>query len=367
MRISIGILARNEASHIRHTIVSLLSQDVMQDREVDVVQILVLPNGCTDNTAEVARSALLEGCPCHSGGRITWAVHELAHGGKSNAWNEFIHRFSDQAADYVFLVDADVLLHRTSCLSGMLSKLDAAPDAHVCAGWPVKHYAFKPCKTLWERVSLAGSAQTLAGAGWICGMLYCGRGSVLRRIWMPPGLLTEDGFLRAMVLTDRFTAQDNLARVIADPEAVVVYETYTRIRDIVAAQRRMAAGTAMNAIIYSHLWENSTLADDAGQIIRRKNAENPGWAVELVREHVRNEGVGLFPRGFLSRPLRKLTAMPIAGAIKQFPLIVLRALKTAIFGYLGNRTLESSNLLSAWRAKDTGSARVAKGGNVSGE
>ena len=65
MIVSIGMLAYNEAAGIGKTISSLLAQSVFREAsaaaQVSAWEIVVVPNGCTDDTAQVAEVALRSG------------------------------------------------------------------------------------------------------------------------------------------------------------------------------------------------------------------------------------------------------------------------------------------------------------------
>ena len=59
MKISIGILAYNESESIGLTLQSLFEQSLFTDANCQTaIEIVVVPNGCSDNTAEVARNLL---------------------------------------------------------------------------------------------------------------------------------------------------------------------------------------------------------------------------------------------------------------------------------------------------------------------
>ena len=109
-RLSVGILAYNEAASIATTIDSIFAQSFFHDvpAEVSAVEVVCVPNGCTDDTAARARAAFdvaLAGAP---DGRVQCRVVELPRGGKTAAWNEFVHRISDPEADFLLLMDGDV-------------------------------------------------------------------------------------------------------------------------------------------------------------------------------------------------------------------------------------------------------------------
>lgn len=63
--VTISMLARNEAKVIGATIRSLISQSIFNEASaasfgVDRVELLIIPNGCTDDTAKEAKLALAE-------------------------------------------------------------------------------------------------------------------------------------------------------------------------------------------------------------------------------------------------------------------------------------------------------------------
>ncbi len=55
IRCTIGVMAYNEAQNIRHALHALLAQEL---QTVEVVEILVMASGCTDDTVELASAGL---------------------------------------------------------------------------------------------------------------------------------------------------------------------------------------------------------------------------------------------------------------------------------------------------------------------
>lgn len=105
------------------------------------VEVIVVPNGCTDQTASVAEAALERYIRCHEA--ATARVESLPEGGKSNAWNQLIHRIAPENTDYYFLMDADIELLTSDTLERMLGVLLSNPHAQIATDTPVKHIAKK--------------------------------------------------------------------------------------------------------------------------------------------------------------------------------------------------------------------------------
>ena len=254
MNVSIGILAYNESGSISATLLSLFQQSLLNQSEPNcAIEVVVVPNGCTDETASVARAKLEELVQTVRPG-VRAVVCEVEQSGKSNAWNLYVHEFSDPAADYLFLMDADIKFLEPHTLRHMIEILEATPSAWVSVDTPVKDVEIKEKKNLLERLSVSVSK---GGSGVaICGQLYCGRASVLRGIWMPPGLPVEDGFLAAMIVTDRFTSKEVFERIVRAEAASHVFEAYTNPITLLRHEQRIIVGSTINAFIYGDLWAN---------------------------------------------------------------------------------------------------------------
>jgi glycosyltransferase involved in cell wall biosynthesis len=99
MKTSVLIPAHNEADYLPACLNALLASDPVQGG----VQVVVIANGCTDNTAEIARGYAQQAEAM--GWQLT--VLDLAHGGKLNAWN-----MGEAAAtgEVLIYLDADVVV-----------------------------------------------------------------------------------------------------------------------------------------------------------------------------------------------------------------------------------------------------------------
>ncbi|HLL90496.1 MAG TPA: glycosyltransferase, partial [Tepidisphaeraceae bacterium] len=243
-RISIGILAHNESAVICDTLQSLFAQTLLTDVPPRrTIEVIVVPNGCSDDTAAVARAALEELAKDRPG--VTWAVHDLARPGKADAWNDYVHQFADPAADLVYLLDADIRFIQPQTLANMLTTLAAEPDARAVTDAQVKDVALLPRKSLAQRLSLVASRQRpiRKHPHGLCGQCYAVRGDVIRQIWMPAKLpAVEDGFLYASITSDRFTGNGSHTWVVGAPNASHVYEAYSDLPRVIRHEAWIMAG-----------------------------------------------------------------------------------------------------------------------------
>jgi glycosyltransferase involved in cell wall biosynthesis len=341
MKISIGIMAHNEAGHIRDTLTSLAAQDLLtescaEDLNIDIVCVA---NGCTDDTAAVAEQALQDVLTGRN--RISARVGVVDKAGKSHAWNEYVHRLSSPGADYLFLMDSDIRFGGTSTLRHMLEALASAPEAHVAVDTILKDIVFKEKKTAFEKMSLAASDLSLTGPAKIAGSLYCGRGAVLRSIWMPVGLLVEDGFLRAMITTDNFTRPEMPDRIVRAPEATHIFEAVTHLPTLFRHEVRLVVGSAMNFILFDYLSDAIRMhGGHAGVLIQRLNEEKPDWFPALIRERIQACGIWAAPTAFIALPLKQWRRLPVNRAWRRLPSALGRALFNLAAACAANRKLK---------------------------
>jgi len=213
MRLSVGIFAHNEEQNIGATLNSLFEQTLvtdgaLNDLDISALEILCVANGCRDGTADVARSYGHGLAP-----QVSYRVIDLPEPGKARTWNTYVHDLSDPAADFLILMDADIIFDTQDVLEQLLRRLVADPAAQVATDTPLKLFAGDPSKmSVSDRASLAASEQK-SKSGVLCGQLYCARAEALRSIWLPPALPVEDGFLAAMITTSGFTSPDDMSRI----------------------------------------------------------------------------------------------------------------------------------------------------------
>jgi glycosyltransferase involved in cell wall biosynthesis len=355
MLITIGILARNEETRIAKTLSSLFEQTALRcgaERFDNVTwEIIVVANGCSDDTAKCASEAL-EVLRSTSGlSAVDWQVHQLIEGGKSNAWNHLIHDLMSKSTQLVVMLDADIEFGEKETIENCVSALLRNPSAVVAVDQPLKDAVREQNLSLVERASLAISRQSSTGATPIAGSFYCARAQNLREIWMPKGLSGEDGFLRSMIITDCFRKPPDPEKIIRAPEASHYFETLTSPAAIFRHELRLVIGTALNCYL---TWDLLYLATDpkgpgAGVVIRNRLAENPRWYSNVVTNAIRNRGWWVLPRGMLFRRFKKTGSHEsIAKNIQFFALSTAAFLFDLIVFTVANRKLKRGDSVGFW-------------------
>lgn len=353
MIISIGVLAWNEENSIGAALHSLLEQTLIRelaDQAEERLEVVVVPNGCSDHTDEKAAEALRAGAAALPTERFSWRVESLGEAGKVNAWNQFVHRLSNQAADYIFLMDADISFTHPDTLKNMVQALVQNPRAEASVDLPQKHILFKSRKSLGDRLSLAIGQITQSAPAQLTGQLYCARGPMLRRIHMPLGLMVEDGFLKHMLCTHLFTQPSDNTRIIRAPNASHVFEAYFRVMDIFNNQRRQQIGHC----IYTYLRDSlkaDTSGKDAGEVIAENSARDPDWFRKVIRKRVQQAGGWVIYPGAFGVRFKRLKNLSPVQALLRLPVALVAFLMDVIVLVAANRRLRSGQLAGVW--KDT--------------
>lgn len=312
MIVSIGILAYNEEKYIRQTLLSLFQQSVFHEPQknpgVTKWDIVIVPNGCQDNTASMAQTTLDKLVrEVETNADITYQVTELPEAGKANAWNVAVHELTDKKSSMIIMIDADIIFNHPDTIYNAIVGLQQDQHACVSVGSPLKSFIEKEKKSFIEKISINYSRQKQACQAieknpGIAGSFYCARSGVLRGVWMPPGLSGEDGFLRAMVCTDFFRTEPDHRKIIRVPNASHYYEGLTSIREIFKHELRMVIGTSMNCYF---CWDFLLFATDpngpgAGALIKSRLELDPDWYKRYIENCIKNRGLWVLPRGMLT-------------------------------------------------------------------
>lgn len=345
MRISIGILAHQEEGEIGIVLSGLARQTLLKRTDLQI-DIHVVANGCTDCTAEVTAG--------HLNGSVfklptvNAHVHELATAGKANAWNHLVHECVHPDTKYLFLLDADITLVDTTTLSDVLGGLIKNPCAVVAVDEPLKDIQLKQDKTTYERCVLSLSRGTHDFRNAICGQFYCIRYSTAKNVWLPTGVIGDDGFLRAMLLTDGFTRPEDCSKLFFVEGARHAFETRRNLRDILHHQTRLAMGTGLNVLLFAHLREKLKTIPRIENYIRDMNRTDPDWVNSIVTRDVARKRYFVMYRSFLSRRSDYLKTLQFGEAMRKIPFFVFGSAVDLITFVKANQLMRKGTARGYW-------------------
>lgn len=355
MLVTIGILGRNEADKIGQTIQSLLSQsaftpDGSSDDTPYRWQIVVVANGCTDDTAERARDVLLKASSDSGVRKFSFEVVSLERPGKSNAWNEFIHKIAPVETDVFVLMDADIEFGHPDTVANSIKTLLSDPSALVVVGRPLKHFTRKAKPSVLERISIQASKTSDQDPPGIAGSFYCARSATLRNVWMPIGLSVEDGFLAAMITTDGFRGEPDPSRIVRATDATHYFEGLSSIHQIIMHEVRLVIGTLFNCYLCwdALLFLTPASGSGAGATIRELNQSKPDWYARMMSNEIKARGFWVIPAAVVFRRWASWARLPLTKKVSRLPLTIAAFAFDLIVMNIANWRMVTGRAVGFW-------------------
>ena len=308
-------------------------------------EIICVTNGCTDRTPEVVAEFFARKSSEHSdAANFSCRVMNVAQRGKINAWNRFVHSFSARDAKYLFMMDADILIHPRETLWNMVNTLENNVEASVSVDLPLKDISFKQRKTFWERMSLGASQMTGSASAQLCGQLYCIRAEVARNIYLPKDLCAcDDGFIKALVCTDFLMHQVWPWRIVAAADAAHTFEAYVSPGGILKNQKRQMIGqTIVHVLVDNYLKKLPTVKRmKLAAALSEKEELDPNWLKQLIGEHLRRTRFWwqLYP-GLLSHRFKRLASLSWFKRLACFPAALAGFFVALVSSFLAYTSLK---------------------------
>jgi glycosyltransferase involved in cell wall biosynthesis len=354
--ITIGVLAYNESEVIAKMLESLLSQSVFNKFNTLNVEftfhIIVVPNGCKDNTFQIAKETLNK-YKQDVNLDFSYEVKELEQPGKSNAWNCLVHNLSPENTAYFVFVDADIEFGTSETISKCLinlrdnEKLLAVTDAplkkfHKNDNWFIKYVSSK-----FSSNYVSNDEHTIDA---ICGQFYCARAPIIKSIWLPLGLSVEDGYIYTMIISENFTSQIDLNKVLRVAGTFHYYQGLTNFFEIIKHEVRLVIGTTLNAYL---IWDTfyfliNPNSNGAGEIVKELNNNKVNWYSQFVNNAVNNRGLFVIPLRFLIRRFSGYSNKSVLEKIYSLPKLAFGIIFDLIVYVIANFKIKSKSAVGFW-------------------
>lgn len=282
-RVSVVVLAHNEEKNLPALIAELDQQRrALRHHDSD---LLILANGCTDDTAAVARS----GCERTFGPPTRewdWRVEEvLPRIGKAGAWNLAVHRYLRADSVVAAFLDADLTFFSHDEIARCADALLARPDAWVAAG--------RSRRVAQGRSIVARTAGLVGGIDYdphaFCGGHFTMRADIARRVMIPLGLIIEDGLIKALLMSDFFRGRrdESLVRV----DTFLGFRPETTLRGLFRHELSLTVGQTLNCYLFEDLHRSvGPGTPDAGELLVERHRADPLWFRRFVTAEVERRG-----------------------------------------------------------------------------
>lgn len=301
VRVDVGVFAHNEARNIVRTLTGLARQEATG---LDV-RLLVLANGCSDNTVQLTRT-LAEQSNAYSS-TLHIEVIELAEGGKSRTWNRYVHELSRADADFLIFSDADIELPASDSFLRLVRQSISRPELYVVNSKPIKDIVYRPSDLgLKDRAISMGSGTLNDWRKAICGQLYAMPAKKARSFHLPIGLPVEDGFIRAMILTDFLTIDEDLSRIDGD-DVFHIFASERSVLALIRHQTRIVIGSAINSAVYGFLNE---IPSAQRRAVLAKASKDEKWLSAVIESRLPQWPYGWIPMHYLIKRVSFIAGHP---------------------------------------------------------
>jgi len=359
--VSLGICAWNEENWIGDTIRSLFRQDIFHERisDFDRLEVIILANACTDGTARVARQTLEEQeATLGTSDPVRTKVVETKKGGLAWSINTITHELSDPDADYLIKMDSDIEIVERDVIHKLIRALEHDPKAEISRPRCLKHVTAKKHPTLVDRLSLLATRNKGTPLNYVplSGALYCGRATTLRTIWEPIGARGTDVHVRDMVVTGnwRYPNDRRDERIVLVEDATALFRAYTSVADILYHRTRATIANVSRSIFHNFLREHDG-PEDAGELVRRLNKEDPDWYPRLIQSRLRTDRWWVLPPGTIRwQHVRSALASPSVKRLLLLPLLIALDLIEIYAAWQANRAFKKQRELDIWRRRADG-------------
>lgn len=300
--VDIGIFAYNEEKSIGLLLEDLAKQSAFLSPDIKL-QVSILANGCKDDTVKVCNSLIEQSLPAL---KASTNVYDLKLGGKSRTWNIFTHQLSRADANALIFLDADIRLANPNLLEQLIKSLDENPNLVAVCSKPIKDIEINPTKlsaTEKAIVAAGGSSDNWKKA--ICGQLYILNTAKARTVYMPVGLPVEDGFLRAMLLTDLLSEEENLSIIDGFDDIWHSYESIRSIPELIAHQTRIIIGSAINSAIFKYLRRQGTSFQNRQEILKSASTDEL-WLEKVISTSLPRLPHGYVPFHFITKRIKNI-------------------------------------------------------------
>jgi hypothetical protein len=281
-------------------------------------EIHLLANGCKDRTIELA-----DNYAQHRQASVPLTVHRIELGDKGDAWNFAVHTVVGARTDSPILLflDSDIDLSESK-LDALVAQLCRQPRVLASVSEPIKR---KRKFDLRSPVAFVLSRSSQGHSdGKICGQLYALRNDIAQKIWLPRGLLVEDGFLAGCINTEMFSHEPEMALIRASHEVHHYFDAEPSMASSVKHEARLELGTHINAMVWPLLWGQGSRSDE---FLKAQYTDDPNWLVRRFASAVKTRGLAQFQ---WSRALEPFTNLRLDAKLPlKTPVAALRSAQRA--------------------------------------
>jgi hypothetical protein len=221
-------------------------------------------------------------------------------------------------------------------------------EAAVCVDRPVKDIQISSKRNLLQRLLVAATPKIDSSDVPLCGQLYCGLSAELRKIQLPVQLSIEDGFLRALVLTEGFTRPENPRRIAMDVRATHRFTSVATIRELFKHERWIVSSSIINMLLFERFSAECSADRSAMALMKQWQDNDPEWLPTFVSQQVKERGWLLLPRDWWTRRWARLRSLSFGRRLRLLPVAAIAAFADMFVFVAAIKDVRAGRALRYW-------------------
>jgi len=251
------------------------------------------------------------------------------------------------------MMDADILLPQHDLCRRAVETLISKPNCRIASDVSRKDFRgiprFAPARILSRMFE--NKSSPIAP---LCGQFYCAKAEYLRDVVLPSGLLSQDGYIRAITLTSGFLEPENTSYICLVEGGYHLHPAFRSLRANFRYQKRQAIGTAIYPVVYGMLERGGRTFKERMDLIARLNRDNANWLGEAVFD----QGIDRTKEYLRRYSKRKLKGFRLSiGTFIRIPLVLLGYLIDLVICALAMREFQKTRFGSVDENKGRFTAR----------
>ena len=182
----------------------------------------------------------------------------------------------------------------------------------------------------------------------LCGQLYCAYSAQLRLIKLPVEITCDDGFVRALALTEGFTKPEDPRRIVMDLSVSHSFASVATLRELFKHEKWIVAGNIVNALLFERFWAEASTDRSAMTLMREWQMQDARWVLHYIQSQVKARKWDLLPRGNWTRRWSRLKGQPISIILRRLPVAAIATVIDAAIFVAAIRDVRCGRAFGYW-------------------
>jgi hypothetical protein len=170
-------------------------------------------------------------------------------------------------------------------------------------------------------------------------------------IKLPIQITGEDGFLRALLLTQGFTAPENVQRIVLDLDAAHSFASVATLKELFKHEKWLVSSSIVNMLLFDRFWKECAINRSAMTLMKNWDESDPEWLPRYVKTQVHERGWRLLPRNWWTRRWSNLRPFPRRQRLRRLPVAAIATMMDVLIFIAAIRDVRLGRAFRYWGRK----------------